>query len=172
MAVAIYEEHFRSELFVNRFDVFEQQPINDDQLTKIIRELNRSYDELVLTNCIIDERIFLDQGEQLNDWCNAFNENRNEKAFVHRTPLTANEHLQIFCQPCDELPAAKISHGLTPISQAKQLIDQLHSIIGHEQTGKPSKVLEDLLREQTFLGEESTLLVRLSAHVSLAFQMT
>ena len=131
-----------------------EKSFDEENPMKIIREINRCYDEIVLRNCIIDERIFLDQKYFLNDFCNSLNENRNQKTFENRTPLTANEHL-INDSSIEQHHLTTINHQnqcLTPISQVNLLIQQLDSIIGDHQLIIPSKILQDLIQEQTFLG--------------------
>ena len=148
MTRAIYEEHLTNELF-QRFQSTDEL-LSEKNVSQTIREINRCYDELVLTNCIIDERIFLENEIQLSDQINSLNENRNKKSVGNRTPLTANQHLSslIDTSPSDQ--------GLTPISQARLLLEQLHAIIGQQQTGQPSHNLEQIIGQQAFLGKRQS----------------
>ena len=160
MTRAIYEEHLTNELF-QRFQSTDEL-LNEKNVSQTIREINRCYDELVLTNCIIDERIFLENEIQLSDQINSLNENRNKKSVGNRTPLTANQHLTslIDTSPSDQ--------GLTPISQARLLLEQLHAIIGQQQTGQPSHNLEQIIGQQAFLGKRQSVGVPPPPHFSLS----
>ncbi len=141
MTRVIYCEHLKNGLF-KRFNNNDDL-LNDLNYFETIRIINNEYDEIVLTNCIIDERIFLENKSQLNDLLNSLNENRNCKSLENRTPLTADQHLR-FIQ--DEYHL-----NLTPISQANQLIRILYSIIQQQQS-KPTNNLIQIIGQQPFLG--------------------
>ncbi|CAF1179350.1 unnamed protein product [Adineta steineri] len=119
----IYEEHLKNDFI---YLLNENYNINDlsidDFYLKQINEINKKYDEIVLTNCIIDERIFLENKNQFNDCINSLNENRNCKSQINKTPLTANQH---FISTSHQ----QINQTLTPISQANQAIQLLYSIV-------------------------------------------
>jgi hypothetical protein len=141
MCRTIYFEHLKKELF-KRF-MLNENLLNETNCCETIREINRQYDEIVLTNCIIDERIFLENKIQLNDLLKELNENRYSKSLENRTPVTADQHLKFVDQ--------QSNLTLTPISQANHLIIILNSIIKQQEL-KPSKTLIQLIGQQTFLG--------------------
>jgi hypothetical protein len=142
MCRTIYFEHLTNELF-NRF-VNSEELLNEKNCFETIRDINRFYDEIVLTNCIIDERIFLENKIQLNDFLKELNENRYSKSIDNRTPLTANQHFTNIHQ--------QSNFNLTPISQANHLINILYQIIGQQQL-KPSNSLIQIIGQQTFLDD-------------------
>ncbi|CAF1479082.1 unnamed protein product [Rotaria sp. Silwood1] len=96
---------------------------------KTIRDINRQYDEIVLTNSIIDERIFLENKFQLNDLCNSLNEYRYSKSSQNLTPLTANQHIT-----SNDYQTISFNQYLTSIYQANLLIKLLYSIVQQQQT--------------------------------------
>ncbi|CAF1320816.1 unnamed protein product [Rotaria sp. Silwood1] len=55
---SIIEQHLKNDLF-KRLDKKKENFLNEFNYLETIRDINRQYDEIVLTNCIIDERIFL-----------------------------------------------------------------------------------------------------------------
>ena len=144
MCRSIYDQHLKNELF-KRFNKSEDL-LNENNYIETIRDINRQYDEIVLTNCIIDERIFLESKLQLNDVLNTLNENRTCKSYEDRTPLTADQHLTII-----DSQSSGFNQNLTPISQANQLIKLLNSIVGQQQT-KPTNNLQSIIGQQTFIG--------------------
>jgi hypothetical protein len=151
---SIYEQHLRSELFdrfhwSNRFDL-----LNESNFASTIREMNRLYDEIVLTRCVIDDRMFLSAGENdhLTDLVHSLNENRNRSSTANRTPLTANAHFALVPSACEHTSNPIL--GLTPISQAKKLIEHLTRIVGQQQL-IPSEHLRQLIPRQPFLGLSS-----------------
>ncbi|CAF1071702.1 unnamed protein product [Rotaria sordida] len=137
---SIIEQHFKNDLFkiVDKKEDF----LSELNYLETIRDINRQYDEIVLTNCIIDERIFLEKNSQLNDLCNSLNENRYSKSSQNRTPLTANQHIK----------SNDLNQYLTPISQANQLIQLLYSIVQQQQT-KPTNNLIYIIGQQTYLDD-------------------
>jgi hypothetical protein len=137
----IYEEHLKNALF-KRFNNNDDL-LSGDKYIETIRLINNEYSEIVLTNCIIDERIFLENKNKLNDLLNPLNENRNCKSLENRTPLTADQHLTFIQNECHQ--------SLTPISQANQLIQILYSIVQQQQT-KPNNNLIQFIGQQPFLG--------------------
>jgi len=142
MSRSIYEDYFKNEL-LNRFHLNGEHLLDENNYLLTIRQINREYDEIVLTNCIIDERIFLENKTELNDLLNSLNENRNCKSSTHKTPLTANQHLTFVNQ--------QTNPSLTPISQSNHLIEILFSIIEQQQTN-PHEILLTFIGEQHFLG--------------------
>ena len=140
IATNIFEEHFPKDLFSMTTTT---NP--SENLCRYIRHIDRCYDEIILRECLIDERIFFDGSNQFVDLLDSFNENRNQKTSLQRTPLTAEQFL---LPPSSSSP---ILQGLTPISQTKQFIEQLFNIIGEQQQSKPSQIILDLL-QQTYLG--------------------
>jgi hypothetical protein len=138
----IYEEYLKENI-LNKLNN-KVELLNEKNYLSTIREINRLYDEIVLTNCIIDERIYLNSQNKLNDLLNPLNENRNEKNVQNLTPLTANQHLTF--QSNDFI------QGLTPISQANQLIEHLYFIIGQQQQLKPNENIKNIIGEQSFIG--------------------
>jgi retinoblastoma-like protein 1 len=140
MLNVIYEEYFKNGLF-KEINLNEISLLNEKTCFEMINKMNNEYDEIVLRNCIIDERIFLENKNQLNDLLNSFNENRNQKTIDNRTPLTANQHLTFISNEI-----------LTPISQANQLIHLLNLIIQNQDT-KPTDNLSFLIGQQPFLND-------------------
>ncbi|CAF1459978.1 unnamed protein product [Rotaria sp. Silwood1] len=98
--------------------------LNEFNYLETIRDINRQYDEIVLTNCIIDERFFLENKFQLNDLSNQH--------------ITSNDYQTI-----------SFNQYLTFISQANQLIKLLYSIVQQQQT-KPTNNLISIIGQQTF----------------------
>ncbi|CAF1369439.1 unnamed protein product [Rotaria sp. Silwood1] len=92
MCRSIIEQHLKNDLF-KRFDKKKEDFLYEFNYLETIRDINRQYDEIVLTNCIIDERIFLENKFQLNDLCNSLNEYRYSKSSQNLTSLTANQHI-------------------------------------------------------------------------------
>ncbi|CAF5000681.1 unnamed protein product, partial [Rotaria sp. Silwood1] len=139
----IIEQHFKNDLLkrLNKKDDF----LNELNYIDTIRDINRQYDEFVLTNCIIDERIFLENNLKLNDLLNCLNENRYSKSYQNRTPLTANKHFT-----SNDNQSISFNQYLTPISQANQLIQLLYSIV-QQQSNKPNTNLISIIGQQTFL---------------------
>ncbi|CAF1183591.1 unnamed protein product [Rotaria sordida] len=86
---AIIEQHLKNDL-LKRLD--KKDFLNEFNYLETIRDINHQYDEIVLTNSIIDKRIFLEKKSQLNDLCNSLNENLYSKSSENRTPLTADQH--------------------------------------------------------------------------------
>ncbi|CAF0798224.1 unnamed protein product [Rotaria sordida] len=142
---AIIEQHLNNDL-LKRLDKSEDF-LNEFNYLETIRDINRQYDEIVLTNCIIDERIFLEKKSQLNDLCNSLNENRYSKSSENRTPLTANQHFA-----SNDGQTISSNQYLTPISQANHLIKLLYSIVEQRQT-KPTDNLISIIGQQTFLDD-------------------
>jgi len=138
----IYEEHLKN-ILLKRFNNNIDDLLNFDNYLSTIRLINNEYSEIVLTNCIIDERIFFENKTELNDLLNSLNENRNSKTLENKTPLTANQHFTFISN--DSIL------NLTPISQANQLIQLLYSIIQQQQT-KPTPNLIQIIGQQPFLG--------------------
>lgn len=145
LSSSIYQEHFRGESFKEYLKEIE---ISRPNVFKLIREIDRSYDEIVLRNCIIDERIFLDRSRsnRMSDVCSSLNENRNQTSFDDRTPLTANQHFI----SADE--TTNSSRGLTPISQYNLLIQQLDAIINSKDRETTSSSIDEILQEKSFIG--------------------
>ncbi|CAF1047479.1 unnamed protein product [Adineta ricciae] len=131
----IYFEHLEK-------DLIEMKNLNLFEMRNFI---TKKYDEIILTNCIIDERIFLENQNFFSDFLNSLNENRNSKTHLNKTPLTANQHFLSF-------NSNEKQQNLTPISQANQLIDILFQI-SKNQTTKPSKNLLILIGQQRFLDD-------------------
>lgn len=138
MLNVICEEYFRLGLFKERKLIF----TNEKQFIDLLNQLNQQYDEIILRNCLIDERIFFEKKSQFNDLLNSFNENRNDKSQQIQTPLSANEHLTRI--------STTINPMLTPISQANQLITFLNRLIHHHE-GKISQQFLELIGQQTFV---------------------
>ncbi|CAF4941624.1 unnamed protein product, partial [Rotaria sp. Silwood1] len=120
--------------------------LNEFNYLETIRDINRQYDEIVLTNSIIDERIFLENKFQLNDLCNSLNENRYSKSSQNLTPLTANQHIT-----SNDHQSLCFKQYLTSISEANQLIKLLYSIVQQQQQTKPTNTLISITGQQTFL---------------------
>ncbi|CAF1346805.1 unnamed protein product [Rotaria sp. Silwood1] len=118
--------------------------LNEFNYLETIRDINRQYDEIVLTNCIIDERFFLENKFQLNDLCNSLNENQYSKSSQNLTLLTANQHIT-----SNDYQTISFNQYLTFISQANQLIKLLYSIVQQQQT-KPTNNLISIIGQQTF----------------------
>ncbi|CAF1215474.1 unnamed protein product [Rotaria magnacalcarata] len=146
MCRTIIEEHLKSDLIkcINKSENF----LNENNYLETIRDINRQYDEIVLTNCIIDERIFLENQNQLNDLLSNLNENRYSKSYQNRTPITASQHLA-----SNDYQTNNSNQFLTPISQANQLIKVLFEIIKDQQSTKPSNNLRFIIGQQTFLDD-------------------
>ncbi|CAF5063148.1 unnamed protein product [Rotaria sp. Silwood1] len=87
---SVIEQHLKHDLF-KRFDKKRRFFFNEFNYLETIRDINRQYDEIVLTNCIIDERTFLENKSQLNDLRNSLNEYRYSKSSQNLTSLTANQ---------------------------------------------------------------------------------
>lgn len=138
----ICDEYLKNNIFkkLNKDKIL----LDDENYLETIRIINNEYDEIVLTSCIIDERIFLENKNELNDLLNSLNENRNSKTIENRTPLTADQHLTFLSN--------EININLTPISQANHLIKILLNLIENQQT-KPNRNLIDIIGEQPFLDE-------------------
>ncbi|CAF1485084.1 unnamed protein product [Rotaria sp. Silwood1] len=66
MCRLIIEQHLKNDLF-KRLDKKKEDFLNEFNYLETIRDINRQYDEIVLTNCIIDERTSLENKSQLND---------------------------------------------------------------------------------------------------------
>ncbi|CAF1541122.1 unnamed protein product [Rotaria sp. Silwood1] len=96
--------------------------LNEFNYLETIRDINRQYDEIVLTNCIIDERIFLENKFQLNDLCNSLNENQYSKS-------SQNQHIT-----SNDYQTVSFNQYLTSISQTNPLIKLLYSIVQQQQT--------------------------------------
>lgn len=150
VATTIYEEYFIKDSFWRNLRekmlIFNEK---ENYFADFYREINRSYDEIVLRNCFIDERIFLEKSSELIDSFNSFNENRSQIHLENKTPLTAEKHF---------LPSSSSSSSnqhLTPISQTNLLIQQLLHFIGTEQQPSPSSTLSQLLQSQSYLGFSS-----------------
>lgn len=140
MIRVIYQEHLKNVILkkLNKKDIL----LDEQNSIETIRLINNSYDEIVLTSCIIDERIFLENKNQLNDLLNSLNENRNCKTLQNKTPLTANQHLTFISN--------EINPTLTPISQSNQLIEILLNITQQQQT-KPTDYIQQIIGQQTFI---------------------
>ena len=137
MINVIYEEYIKNGLFKNR----EMTNMSEKGMIDLLNELNNEYDEIILTNCLIDERIFFEKKSQLNDLLNSFNENRNQKSEQMKTPLTANLHLTM-----------SSNSMLTPISQANQLILFLNQLL-KDHPGKPTNQLMNFIGQQPFFDQ-------------------
>ncbi|CAF1446215.1 unnamed protein product [Rotaria sp. Silwood1] len=123
MCRSIIEQHLKNDLF-KRLDKKKENFLNEFNYLETIRDINRQYDEIVLTNCIIDERIFLENKFQLNDLCNSLNENQYSKSSQNLISLTANQHIT-----SNDYQTISFNQYLTSISQANQLIKLLYSIV-------------------------------------------
>ena len=139
MLNVICEEYFQNGLFKDKNLIFK----NEKDLIDLLNQFHNQYDEIILRNCLIDERIFLEKKSQLNDLLNQFNENRNQKSEQMKTPLTANQH---FISPS----SSTNNLILTPISQANQLISFLNQLL-IDHPGKPTNDLIQFIGEQPFL---------------------
>ncbi|CAF1532567.1 unnamed protein product, partial [Rotaria sp. Silwood1] len=64
MCRSIIEQHLKNDLF-KRLDKKKENFLNEFNYFETIRDINRQYDEIVLTNYIIDERIFLENKSQI-----------------------------------------------------------------------------------------------------------
>ncbi|CAF5092890.1 unnamed protein product, partial [Rotaria sp. Silwood1] len=67
----IIKQHLKNDLF-KRLDKKKEDFLNEFNYLETIRDINRQYDEIVLTNCIIDERTSLENKSQLNDLSNQY----------------------------------------------------------------------------------------------------
>lgn len=135
MINVIYEEYLENGLFKSK----SMTNLCEREIIELLNEMNNEYDEIILTNCLIDERIFFEKKSQLNDLLNSFNENRNQKSEQMKTPLTANQHLTISSNETNSI--------LTPISQANQLIVFLNQLL----IDHPGKVTNQLIQ---FIGQQ------------------
>ncbi|CAF4086119.1 unnamed protein product [Rotaria sp. Silwood1] len=120
MCRLIIEQHLKNDLF-KRLDKKKEDFLNEFNYLETIRDINRQYDEIVLTNCIIDERTSLENKSQLNDLSNQY------LTFISQ----ANQYL-------------------TFISQANQLIKLLYSIVQQQQQTKPTNNLISIIGQQIF----------------------
>ncbi|CAF0988009.1 unnamed protein product [Didymodactylos carnosus] len=117
-------------------------PIEHFQIN--LREINRSYDEIVLTRCVIDERIFLtstnDQAglTPLYDLVTSLNENRT--CLKPKTPLTNRSRYVL-----------GINGHSTPISIANQMLSHIAQIIGNLTNAEPSTNLKQIIKNQIHL---------------------
>ncbi|CAF3941893.1 unnamed protein product, partial [Rotaria sp. Silwood1] len=143
MRRSIIEQHLKM-IYLNVL-IKQEDFLNKFNYLETIRDINRQYDEIVLTNCVIDERIFLENKFQLNDLCNSLNEYRYSKSSQNLTPLTANQHIT-----SNDYQTISFNQYLTPISQANQLIKLLYSIVQQQKT-KPTNNLISIIGQQTFL---------------------
>ena len=137
MLNCLIEEHIKKVLF-ERIDLSE---IDENKYFEIIRQINNQYDEIVLTNCFIDQRIFIENSSKFVDFLDQLNENRNQKLIQNKTPLTAQQHLTFFNSNSSQ------QQYLTPISQANQLIQLLTSIVS-----KSSNLLQ-YVGQQTYIDD-------------------
>ncbi|CAF4006793.1 unnamed protein product, partial [Rotaria sp. Silwood1] len=78
MRRSIIEQHLKM-IYLNVL-IKQEDFLNKFNYLETIRDINRQYDEIVLTNCVIDERIFLENKFQLNDLWNSLNEYRYSKS--------------------------------------------------------------------------------------------
>ncbi|CAF1323688.1 unnamed protein product, partial [Rotaria sp. Silwood1] len=124
MCRLIIEQHLKNDLFKRLDKKKKIFFLNEFNYLETIRDINRQYDEIVLTNCIIDERIFLENKFQLNDLCNSLNENQYSKSSQNLTSSTANQHIT-----SNGYETISFNQYLTFISQANQLIKLLYSIV-------------------------------------------
>ncbi|CAF1071670.1 unnamed protein product, partial [Didymodactylos carnosus] len=125
-----------------------------------LREINRYYDEIVLTRCVIDERIFFTTDQNgsgltpLYDLVTSLNENRT--CLKPKTPLTNRSRYVL-----------GIDGYATPISIANQMLAHIAQIIGNLISAEPSTNLQQIIKNQVHL---DSLVQRVSEWKQLFYQ--
>lgn len=160
ICLSIYEEHFLGETFWKTLmektssKSTETNRDRNEYLDDLSKEINRCYDEIVLTNCFLDERIFLNRSKQFIDDLSIFNENSSQISIENKTPLTAEQHF-LSSSSTHRSPPSINPNTLTPLSQRKHFIDEFNILI--DSTSDPMETIENLLRNRTYIGEFSSL---------------
>jgi len=154
ICLSIYEEHYLGETFWKNLLLKSSSKSKENHrdrnefLDDLSKEINRCYDEIVLTNCFLDERIFLNQSNRLIDDLSIFNENSSQISIENKTPLTAEQHFLCSSPTTNRSPLPPVSHNLTPLSLRKHFIDEFMFLI--ESKSDPMKTIENLLQNQKY----------------------